>query len=325
MLVGRTASPHNEGASTRPARPGAQQGGPTLLDRLAVAAGGRHFQMRMTTRQLALAAALLLPLACTVDSSGLLVAGPGGAGGMILGSGGTGVGGAGTDVASATGGVIGPDGGRDANVDRNATPDMVVPPMEAGPEVTPGAICADKGGKLNAAGVCAIDCSAQGACPNQVTCPIGQPCQVKCGASGCAKGVDCTGATTCDITCGQSACAGPITCAGAQCTLTCSGGNSCKGAISSVAANSQISCSADNACAGSLTCSGDRCSITCSGGSSCSGGISTFANNNTITCSARNSCSKAMSCNGSTCVVSCANNACAAGVTCNAGTATGCN
>jgi hypothetical protein len=99
-------------------------------------------------------------------------------------------------------------------------------------------------------GVCTIDCSAAGSCPNDVLCPANLPCHVICGDSACGHKVNCSMALDCTVDCiGNLACHDEIICSTHACTVTCSGTDSC---------DRRTKCAS--------SCS---CDITCSGASSC--------------------------------------------------------
>jgi hypothetical protein len=99
-------------------------------------------------------------------------------------------------------------------------------------------------------GVCVIDCSVTGSCPNDVTCPANLPCRIVCGDNACGHKLICGLATSCEILCsGENACADDIQCNTNRCSVTCSGTSSCK---------RRTRCT--NACA---------CDVTCTGAGSC--------------------------------------------------------
>lgn len=98
---------------------------------------------------------------------------------------------------------------------------------------------------------CAINCDGDD-CDDQVDCPAGVPCRVRCSAQGaCAAGVNCGAATSCTVECSANmTCAGLIECGiDRPCTVTCSGQNACVG--------------------GTLCASACACSVECTGPSSC--------------------------------------------------------
>ena len=78
-------------------------------------------------------------------------------------------------------------------------------------------------------GVCVIDCSAAGACQNEVHCPANLPCRVVCGDNACAKPIKCDMALSCEVRCvGDHACGDEIQCNGRRCDVECSGPSSCE-------------------------------------------------------------------------------------------------
>lgn len=117
-------------------------------------------------------------------------------------------------------------------------------------------------------GVCVIDCSADGSCPNDVACPANLPCRVICGDSSCAKKINCTMATSCDIRCqGQNACGDEIQCSAGECDVACTGAGSCKRRTKCAG-----SCACDVTCSGPMSCmEASECpAMTCRIGNGCS-------------------------------------------------------
>ena len=66
---------------------------------------------------------------------------------------------------------------------------------------------------------CVIDCSAPGACAEQVLCPGTLRCRVECtGSDSCSAGVVCGSACGCDVLCdGTGSCSGQAECTRPQC------------------------------------------------------------------------------------------------------------
>ena len=104
-------------------------------------------------------------------------------------------------------------------------------------------------------GVCAITCTAVGACIGDIVCPPGWPCQVSCiGFRSCtAATFDGTGATSLSVEC-----AGDETCVAAEMICPTAGdcGVLCGGAMSCVSF--------------ALACGPGRCAADCSGASATS-------------------------------------------------------
>lgn len=99
-------------------------------------------------------------------------------------------------------------------------------------------------------GVCTIDCSAPGSCPNDIACPVNLPCHVICGDGSCGHKVLCANSLDCQVDCvGDNSCLDEIQCSTHRCEVTCSGQNACK---------RRTKCA--NACG---------CDVTCSGAGSC--------------------------------------------------------
>lgn len=99
-------------------------------------------------------------------------------------------------------------------------------------------------------GVCVIDCTATGSCPNDVACPANLPCRVLCGDGACGNKISCNLASSCEILCtGTNACSDEIHCMDVPCDVTCSGTGSCKKRIRCAS-----SCGCDVTCTGSGSC-----------------------------------------------------------------------
>lgn len=99
-------------------------------------------------------------------------------------------------------------------------------------------------------GVCVIDCSAPGACPQDFTCPPNVPCRVVCGDQACAKKVQCGHASSCEVQCnGINACADEVVCGVAPCDVNCAGAGSCKKRV-----KCKEACSCDVECTGIGAC-----------------------------------------------------------------------
>jgi hypothetical protein len=153
--------------------------------------------------------------------------------------------GAGIETCDSIGGVVTPDGSVAVTTDAGpGQPDAAVPP-DARDICTQGCSMGTCVG-----GVCTIDCSTPGACPNDVVCPVNLPCHVICGDGSCGHKVNCTMSLECTVDCiGDMACKDEIQCSHSACEVTCSGTGSCK---------RRTKCA--NACA---------CDVTCSGAGSC--------------------------------------------------------
>lgn len=100
-------------------------------------------------------------------------------------------------------------------------------------------------------GICTIDCSADGACPDDVACPANLPCHVICGDGACGHKVNCTMASSCRVDCsGEGACADEIQCPNhRECDVNCTGTSSCKRRT-----KCGMSCACDVTCSGSGSC-----------------------------------------------------------------------
>ena len=279
---------------------------------------------RMATRWIPLVPALLAPLGCSVDSSGLHIGefagtggttttpvskldanpgaelplatggikGGGGSGGMggIGGSGGTG-GAARTGGTTGAGGVAGNGGVRPA------------------------------GGALGTGGVIRPD-GGRDANPSP---PEARPPRPEVGPE-VTSGSICAGSggqyngSTCVFDCTtQSACTGVVTCPYNQPCQVISGPGGCAGGVDcSQGATRNITCGQTgqtDACAGPVRCGGSECTITCAGTNACRGGVTSVAAGTQITCDGVDSCLLAVNCSGNRCDTTCAGNcSCAAGI-----------
>jgi hypothetical protein len=77
--------------------------------------------------------------------------------------------------------------------------------------------------------LCVIECLTTNSCFDEVTCPAGMPCQVRCeGKNACSGGVECD-SLACEVACtGRDSCAGGIDCDDAcSCQTYCSGQRAC--------------------------------------------------------------------------------------------------
>jgi hypothetical protein len=103
---------------------------------------------------------------------------------------------------------------------------------------------------------CAIDCNGDD-CDNQVECPAGIECRVRCPDNdSCAGGVDCTQATGCRVECGgNGSCGNEILCGAGPCDVTCSGPNSCaNGTTCDQACSCRVECTGGSSCDGEAVC-----------------------------------------------------------------------
>lgn len=132
------------------------------------------------------------------------------------------------------------EGENDATIDAAATSSPDAPsPCEQGCN---SGTCVD--------GVCVIDCSAPGACPNDVTCPANLPCRVVCGDGSCGHKINCGMSTSCQVQCnGDSSCQDEIQCNANRCDVDCIGPNSCKRRT-----KCNSSCACDVSCIGTGSC-----------------------------------------------------------------------
>ncbi len=110
------------------------------------------------------------------------------------------------------------------------------------------------------AGVCVLDCSATGSCPEDVKCPPGVPCRVLCGDQACGHHVDCTMATACEVQCtGADSCHDEVRCGGGACTVRCDGANSCKRVKCAESCACDATCTGTNACTETSECPSTAC------------------------------------------------------------------
>lgn len=114
---------------------------------------------------------------------------------------------------------------------------------------------------------CVIDCSmANGACNEEITCPAGFKCDIRCNSEGaCRKGINCLQAASCQIACASRQSCEDVVCGPGACSLTCNGVNSCRDV------SCGNSCACDVTCTGSQSCLGVQCSsLACRSGLGCS-------------------------------------------------------
>jgi hypothetical protein len=113
------------------------------------------------------------------------------------------------------------------------------------------------------AGVCVIDCSATGSCPNDVICPANLPCRVVCGDQACGHKVNCGMSTSCHVQCmGTSSCQDEIQCNANRCDVDCTGPSSCKRRTKCAnACACDVSCTGTGSCAEPSECPESTCRI----------------------------------------------------------------
>jgi hypothetical protein len=112
-------------------------------------------------------------------------------------------------------------------------------------------------------GVCVIDCSAPGACPNDVVCPANLPCRVVCGQGSCGHKVNCSLSTSCEVQCnGDNSCADEIICGVNRCDVDCIGASSCKRRTKcSMACACDVSCIGTGSCVEASECPASTCKL----------------------------------------------------------------
>jgi hypothetical protein len=180
-----------------------------------------------------------------------------------------------------------------------------------------GTVCARRGGVCRS-GTCEFDCTLPGSCTGeQIICPTGRPCAVRCGDRSCVQNVICSVGSTCDIRCeGDGACRRQVICEG-DCDVTCSGRGSCPSGIGGSVQSLNLDCSGEGSCGSTVSCEGGDCQLLCSGPDSCAR-IRTLAVTNSVTCRGAGSCAGDLICLGETCDVECADDACESGIDCRA-------
>lgn len=97
---------------------------------------------------------------------------------------------------------------------------------------------------------CVIDCSANTmACMNQVKCPTGYSCIIKCNTpSSCRMGIDCLTSTGCAVECSGSFSCRNVACGAGPCEVTCSGNNSCSGISCGQSCACDVKCTQNASC-----------------------------------------------------------------------------
>lgn len=117
---------------------------------------------------------------------------------------------------------------------------------------------------------CTIDCNVDGSnCNDQVVCPAGWDCDVKCDTdNSCRAGVACAGTTGCKVECtGRGSCE-DVQCGTSRCEVDCIGSQTCRSAI-----ECNQSCGCDVKCTGNQSCPQgevDCTSVACRSGNGCS-------------------------------------------------------
>ena len=106
---------------------------------------------------------------------------------------------------------------------------------------------------------CTVDCQNDpdpATCANQIKCPPGFSCVVKCNtANSCRMGVDCISGTSCKIECTGFGSCRTLACGPGPCDVTCAGNQSC----GNVTCNQ--SCACDVKCATGAYCFNTTCSL----------------------------------------------------------------
>jgi hypothetical protein len=97
---------------------------------------------------------------------------------------------------------------------------------------------------------CVIDCQANPAgCMNQMTCPTGFSCIIKCSTpSSCRNGIDCRNGTGCAVECSNNFACRNIACGPGPCEVTCSGSQSCSGISCGMSCACDVKCDIGASC-----------------------------------------------------------------------------
>jgi len=106
---------------------------------------------------------------------------------------------------------------------------------------------------------CVIDCAAGANC-NDIACPAGWSCDVKCNVEGaCRAGISCTGSTGCTIECtAKNTCAG-IVCGTGPCDVECSGVQSCRQVTCGPSCACDVRCTGSQSCTQGIACTSVAC------------------------------------------------------------------
>ena len=97
---------------------------------------------------------------------------------------------------------------------------------------------------------CTMDCNQNAnLCANQMTCPTGWTCNIKCNTpSSCRMGINCMTATACNVECSGSFSCRNVVCGPGACDVKCTGSNACSGI------SCGQSCACDVACGVGASC-----------------------------------------------------------------------
>ena len=110
---------------------------------------------------------------------------------------------------------------------------------------------------------CLVDCQADSdpmTCVNQIVCPPGFSCLVKCNTpSSCRMGVNCQGTTDCAVECTGSFSCRNVACGAGPCAVTCSGNNSCSGISCGQSCACDVKCAAGVASCFNVVCTKQVC------------------------------------------------------------------
>lgn len=118
----------------------------------------------------------------------------------------------------------------------------------------PGCTSCDTGQKT-----CTIDCT-QTNCQDQVTCPAGYACDIRCDTDGaCRNGIDCQLADSCKISCSSANTCRDVQCGLGACAVSCTGQGSCRTVDCNASCACDVSCFGPQSCSDSVTCTSNLC------------------------------------------------------------------
>ena len=148
-------------------------------------------------------------------------------------------------------------------------------------------------------------CTIVGSGGDDITCPSGWNCNIRCETSGACGAISCTSALSCDVDCTADNACLAITCNTRDCDVTCVGVNAC-GNIGCTTGDCTASCSGGNgsAACGTISCTTGDCDATCAGSNAC-GAISCTTGRCLADCSGGEAACGPLTCGTGECQATC--------------------